>query len=126
MRVLPHPPILSCPTAPAYPFWDIKPPRNQGPPLPLLLGKAHPLLHMYLEPKIPLGTTLGWRSSLWENWVVQPAYVVLPMGLQFPSAPLVLLQLPQQVPWAQPDGWLQTTTSALVSCWPDLLRSCNS
>jgi hypothetical protein len=39
---------------------------------------------MHLEPKIPLGTFLGWLSSLWGNWVVRLAYVVLPMGLQSP------------------------------------------
>ena len=51
-------------------------------------------MRMYLEQKIPLGTLLGWWSSLWENWVVRPAYVVLPVRLQSPSAPPVLLPAP--------------------------------
>jgi hypothetical protein len=30
----------------------------------------------------------------------------------------------RQVPWVQSDGWLQASTPALVSCWPDLPRNC--
>ena len=46
---------------------------------------------MYLEPWIPPGTLLGWWCILLENWVVRPAYVVLPIWLQSPSAPPVFL-----------------------------------
>jgi hypothetical protein len=56
--------------------------------------QCHPLLHMYLEPWIPPVTLLCWWSRLWENWVVRSAYVVLPMGLQSPSTPPVLLSAP--------------------------------
>ena len=38
MRVLPHPPTLSHPTT--ILCWGIKPPQDQGPPLPLLSDKA--------------------------------------------------------------------------------------
>ena len=41
------------------------------------------------------------------NWMVRPAYAVLPMGLQSPSAPQSLCQLLYQVAWAQADGWLK-------------------
>jgi hypothetical protein len=43
--------------------------------------------------------------------------------LQSLFAPLVLLVAPQ-VQWAQSDGWLQASTSALVRCWPDLTSNC--
>lgn len=43
-------------------------------------------------------TLHGWWSHPWEHWVVQPANVVLPMVLQFPSAPLELCQLLNQDP----------------------------
>jgi hypothetical protein len=43
---------------------------------------------------------------------------------QWGCNPLPLLQsfcqLPHQVPWVQPDGWLQASASDLVSCYPDL------
>lgn len=41
----------------------IKPLQDQGPPLLLLSSKAI-LCYISLEPKIPLGTLLGWWSSL--------------------------------------------------------------
>ena len=46
----------------------------------------HPLLLMYLEPCIPPCILFGWWFSLWELWVVQLVDLVLPMGLQSPSA----------------------------------------
>jgi hypothetical protein len=36
----------------------------------------------------------GWWLSLWELWVVQLLDIVLPMGLQSPFAPSVLLTPP--------------------------------
>ena len=97
MRVLPHTPTLSCPTAPLFPYSGASNlPRTKDLP-PITVGQGHPLLHMYLEPKIPLGIPLGWWSRLWENWVVRSAYVVLPMGFQSPSAPTVLLPAPHQL-----------------------------
>ena len=56
--------------------------------------QGHPLLHMQLEPWISPCTLLGWWSRLWENWVVRPTYVVLPMGLQSLSAPPFLSPAP--------------------------------
>jgi hypothetical protein len=53
--------------------------------------QGHPLLLTYLEPWIPPCTLLGWWSSLREHWVVRPTDFVLPMELQSPSAPPVLL-----------------------------------
>ena len=81
MRLLLHPPTLSCPTAPASPHAgaSISPGPRASPPIAVRQG--HPLLHMYLESWIPPCTLLGWWSSPWEHWVVQPAYAVLPMWL---------------------------------------------
>jgi hypothetical protein len=56
--------------------------------------QGHPLLHMYLEPWIPLSIPLGWWFSLWEHWVAWPANFVLPMGLQSPFTPLILPPAP--------------------------------
>jgi hypothetical protein len=70
-------------------LWGIKPPQDQGFPLPLLLGKA---ILCYIC--IPRGALLGWWSSLWENWVVRPAYIALPLGLQSLSTPPVLPPAP--------------------------------
>jgi len=95
MRVLPHPPTLSRPTASvsAYAGASILY-RTKG-LLPLMsVRQGHPLLHMYMEPWIPHSTPLGQWSSPWEHWVVWPANIVLPMGLQLPSAPPVLLTAP--------------------------------
>ena len=73
---------------------------------------------MYLVPSIPSSSFPSRWSRLWENWVVKQAYIVLPMGLQSPSAPPVL-SAPSPGPWAQYNGWLQASTSVLISCWPD-------
>jgi hypothetical protein len=73
--------------------------------------QARPLLHMYLEWWIFPYTLLGWCSSVWENWVVWPADVILPMGLQYPSAPPVLPPAPNQGPELS-----QASASALVRC----------
>ena len=109
----PHP-IPYLPFSLPVAWWECSPthPHSPAPPLhhrptlgyqtfpgqraspPIAVGQGHLLLHVYLEPCIPLGTLLGWWSSLWENWVVRPAYVVLPMGWQSPSAPPGLLPVP--------------------------------
>jgi hypothetical protein len=89
---------------------------------PIALRQGHPLLHMYLEPWIPPWSLLGWWPSPWEHWVIWPADVLC-MGLQSPFAPPDLLPVPSWGPWAQSDGWLQASTSALVSCWPNLPRN---
>ena len=83
MRVL-HP--LSCPRVSNLH-------RTRASP-PIAVRQGHPLLHMYLEPWLPPCTLLGWWSSPWEHWVIWPADVVLPMGLQTPSTPPVLLPAP--------------------------------
>jgi hypothetical protein len=61
---------------------------------PTDVRQGHPLLRMYLEPWIPPCTFLGWWSSPWEHWVVWSTDIVLPMGLQSSSSPLVLLPAP--------------------------------
>ena len=56
--------------------------------------QGHPLLHMPLEPWVPLCVLFGWFSlwELWRYWLVH--IVVPPMGLQTPSAPWVLSLAP--------------------------------
>jgi hypothetical protein len=49
---------------------------------------------MYLEPWIPPCKFLGWWSSPLKHWVVCPANIVAPMGLQSPYVPLVFLTAP--------------------------------
>jgi hypothetical protein len=87
VRVFLHPllPHLS-----SIPLWlAIKPPQDQGPPFSLMSDKAilcyiciwnHRSLHVYS----------GWWFSPWELWLVQLVDIVLPKGLQSPSAPSVL------------------------------------
>ena len=69
------------------------------------------LLPMYLELWIAPYTLLVWWSSPWEYLVVWLAYIVLSMGLQ---------------PSAQFNGWIQASTSVLVSCWQNLPRNCQT
>ena len=51
---------------------------------PIDARQGHPLLHIRLEPWVPLCVLLGWWFRPWELWLVD---IVLPMGLQTPSAP---------------------------------------
>jgi hypothetical protein len=46
----------------------------------------------------PLRYNSGWWSSLWENWKVRPAYVVLPMGLQSSTPPVLPPDPPPRFP----------------------------
>ena len=58
---------------------------------PIDAWQGHPLLHMRLEPWVPPCVLFGWWFSPWELWGVWLVdIVVLPMGLQTPSAPSVL------------------------------------
>ena len=81
------------------------PSQDQGPLLPL----RHPLLHMWMEPRVPLCALFGWWFSpreLWEVWLVD---IFVPhkhrnMGLQTPSATSILslmppLETPCSVQW---------------------------
>ena len=54
---------------------------------PIDAWQGHPLLHMQLEPCVLLGWWLS-HFELWGIWLVD--IVVLPMGLQTPSAPSVV------------------------------------
>jgi hypothetical protein len=67
--------------------------------------QGHPLLPIWLEPWVPPCVLLGWWFRPWELWLVD--IVVLPMGLQTPSAPSVIsLTPPLGIP----------TLSAIVGC----------
>ena len=50
-------------------------------------------LGIWSHGSLPVHILFGWWSSSWEHWVARPADV-LPMGLQFSSAPPVLLPAP--------------------------------
>jgi hypothetical protein len=63
--------------------------------------ECHPLLHMYLESWIPPGTLLSLWSRLWENWLVRPVYIVLPIWLHSLFVPPGFLS-------AHPSGSLST------------------
>ena len=81
---------------------------------PIDARQGHPLLHMYLESWIPPFTRLGcWSSQL----------IFCLLGCKSPQLLQSFCQLPHEGPGAQSDGWLQASTSALVSCWLNLSRS---
>jgi hypothetical protein len=64
-----------------------------SPPIDNQLG--YPLLHMQLEPWVPLCVFFGWWFSPWKLWGYWLVYIVVPpMGLQTPSAPWVLSLAP--------------------------------
>ena len=57
--------------------------------------QGRPLLHVQLEPWVPLCVLFGWWFSPWEIWGVWlVGTVVLPMGLQTPSALSILFLNP--------------------------------
>lgn len=94
MRVCPiHPPSLVPPLR--YPP-TLGHQSSTGPRAfpPIDVRQGHPLLPTYLEPWILPCTLLGWWSNPWQHWVVWSAGLVLPMGLQSPSPPPVLLSAP--------------------------------
>jgi hypothetical protein len=120
MRVLS--PSLSQPTPLASPYPGASNlPRTKVPP-PIVVRQGYPLLHMYLEPWIPPCTLLGWWSRIWENCMVRQAYVVLPMGMQSPSTPPVLL--PALLPGSLSSVWcFALSVDLCIGCWPDLPRN---
>jgi len=92
MRVLPHPPTLSfkTPCSGILLHCGIKPSQDQRPPFPLMPNKAHPLLYMQLESWLP-------PCVLFVGGLVPGSSgvpVVLPTGLQMPSALSVLSLTP--------------------------------
>jgi hypothetical protein len=103
MRVFPYPPTPSCPTAPASPYSGASNlPRTKD--LPSHYCWARPSSATYASGAIDrVGILLFWWSSLCENWVVRLAFVVLPMELQPPSHPPVLL--PSLPPGSLSSAW---------------------
>ena len=64
-----------------------------SPPINDLLG--HPLLHIQLEPQVPLCVFFDWWYSSKELWWYSLVHIdVPPMGLQTTSVPLVLSLAP--------------------------------
>jgi hypothetical protein len=57
--------------------------------------QGHPLLHMWLKPWVSPCVLFVWWFSLWELWGHWLDHIIIsPMGLQTPSAPLVLSLAP--------------------------------
>jgi hypothetical protein len=79
--------------SPTLGHWTFTRPRAAS---PIDFQQGHPLLHTWLEPWIPPYVLFGsWFSSPWELWGVWLVdIIVLPMGLQTPSAPSVLSLTP--------------------------------
>ena len=96
MRVFPYPPTYSLLTALAFPYTKASSlHRTKGLPLPLMLDEdilcyisswSHGSLHVYslVDGLVP-GSYGGWGGGVWLVDIV-----VLPIGLQSPSAPTVL------------------------------------
>ena len=63
---------------------------------PIDARQGHPLLYMWLKSWIPPCVLFGWWFSPWELWEGTSGWlvVVLPMGLQTPSASSVLSLTP--------------------------------
>jgi hypothetical protein len=96
-RVLTHPPTH--PPTITSPPWHSPTLMNQaftGPRAspPIDVQQGHPLLRMWLEPLVSPCVLLGWRFSPWKLWGYWLVNVVLPMGLQTPSATSVLSLTP--------------------------------
>ena len=114
-----HPPTLTTPPchSPTLGHRAFRGPRA-SPPIDDRQG--HPLIHMQLEPWVTPCVLFGWWFSPWELWEFLLVDIVLPMGLQYFSAPSVLSQLFPWSPCAQYNGWLRDSTSILVRLWPSL------
>ena len=92
MRVLPHwPAYRPLPQRPIISLsWVIKPPQDQGGPLPVMLDKANLCYISSWSHGYPC-VFLGWCFSPWELWGFWLVdIVVLPMRLQTHSAPTAL------------------------------------
>jgi hypothetical protein len=123
MRVIPHPPTHSCLSALAFSYTGASSQDFTGlsasPPIDAWQG--HPLLHMQLEPWVPPCVLCGsWFSpwQLWGIWLVD--IVVLPMGLQIPSAPSVCDLTPPLVSPRSGWCWLCASLSVFVRHWQSL------
>jgi hypothetical protein len=117
MWVVPHPP--HCPSIPLQ--WGFEPSQDQAPSPPLMPDKAILCFkcswsHGSLRAYFLVGGLVPGSSE--RVWLVD--IVVLPIGLQSPSAPSVLPQLLHWGLCAQSNGWLQASASVLVRLWQSL------
>ena len=114
-----HPPTPTSPPwhPPTLGHWAFTGPRA-SPPIDAQQG--HPLLHMQLEPCV----LLGWWFSPWELWGIWLVdIVVLPEGVQTPSAPSAPQSFPYLLHWgpcAQSNGCLQASASVFAKLWQSL------
>jgi hypothetical protein len=93
----PHP-LLTNPPTPVFLSWHSPTlgPFTRPRAFPLIdVPEDHPLLHIQLEPWVPLCVHFGWWFSPWELWRYWLVDIDVPlMGLQIPSAPWVLSLAP--------------------------------
>jgi len=88
MNVITNPLPPHCPGILLH--WGIEPSQDQGPLLPLMLDKAILCICSWSH-----GSLFVWWFSPWELWRFGLVdMVVLPMGLQIPSAPSVFSLTP--------------------------------
>jgi hypothetical protein len=101
-----HPICSPSPCSPTHPLplpcpgialdQDIQPSQNQVSTFPPIdVQQGHTLVHMQLEPWVPPCVFFSWWFSPWELSGYCLVHVVVPpIGLQAPSAPLVLSLAP--------------------------------
>jgi hypothetical protein len=107
-------------------LWDNPPPQDQGPTFPLLSGMAILCcISIWSHGFLQVHSLVGGLDFGWTRWSGQ-AMLFFQWGWNPPPLPQTFCQYPYQVLWAQSDGWLHTSASALVSCWPDLPRNCHT
>jgi hypothetical protein len=127
--------LFGCFPTPYHPFLPPHPGHSPtlehqaflGPRASLLIDvqQGHPLLHMWLEPWVPPCVLFNWWFSPWELWKVWLVdVVVLPMGLQTLSAPLVLSLIFLVVSLAF-NVWAISPAPSILSLTPLLETPCS-
>jgi hypothetical protein len=114
-----HQPIHSCFYVLAFPSTGACSLLTTSPPF--VVQHSHPLLHKQLEPWVSLCVLFGWWFSPWELWRYWLVHIVVPpMGLQAPSAPLVLSLAPPLGTLCSVQRLAESITSVFVTHCPRL------
>jgi hypothetical protein len=101
-RMLPNPPTFSAPLIQHLPTLGHQTSTGPRASPPTDVRQCHPLLHMYVEPRVPPCILLGWYSRI--NWMF-----ILPSWLHSHSAFPVLLPAPSPGSWSS-FRWLAQNT----------------
>jgi hypothetical protein len=82
----------------------------------IVVPQGHPLLHMWLEPWVPPCILFGWLFSPWKLWAAGAGCawlkIVLPMGLQTPSA----ISVPSLTPPLGTQSLFQWLAASICLC----------